>query len=216
MDREYWDKYYARKRRAGNVVPSSFAKYVWEHVISKANWNIGRISLIELGCGNGRDAIYFANEGLNVHAVDQCKGEIEALIQKTNNLANIFFRCADFSSLEDAIYDVVYSRFTLHSISAYQQKRVLQWAFRNLAPGGYLCIEVRGQKNELYQKGKLVEGETDAYIWNNHYRRFLHFEGLCRDLMSLGFVIMESAEEKDFAPYNGENETYIRVIAHKI
>jgi tellurite methyltransferase len=152
---------------------------------------------------------------MRVYAVDQCKEEIESLVQRTIDIENITFQCADFSQLEDAVYDVVYSRFTLHSISAYQQEQVFIWVFRNLVPGGYLCIEVRGQKNELYKKGEPVERDTDAYVWNNHYRRFLHFGKLCRDLIGLGFIVEESAEEKGFAPHKGENETYIRVIARK-
>jgi tellurite methyltransferase len=215
MDRKYWEKYYANGEC--EVVPSLFARYVRERVIGKDSQNICSTGggLIELGCGNGRDALYFASEGLRVYAVDQCQKEIESLVQKTSNIENITFQCADFSCLEDAIYDVVYSRFTLHSISTHQQEQVLKWAFRNLSQGGYLCIEVRGQKNELYRKGEAVEGIPDAYVWNNHYRRFLHFGELCQELTKLGFILEEAAEEKGFAPYKGENETYIRVIARK-
>jgi tellurite methyltransferase len=201
MDKEYWEKYYANEKC--EVVPSLFARYVREHVIGKDNRNIGQFGLIELGCGNGRDALYFASEGLKVYAVDQCREVIESLVYRTSDIENITFQCADFSRLEDAAYGVVYSRFTLHSISAYQQKQVLTWAFRNLVLGGYLCIEARGQKNELYGKGEPVEEEKDAYIWDNHYRRFLHFEELCQNLVDLGFIILESAEKQGFAPHRG-------------
>jgi tellurite methyltransferase len=201
MDREYWERYYANGQC--EVIPSLFAKHVREHVIGKDRRNIGHFGLIELGCGNGRDALYFAHEGLKVCAVDQCQEVIESLAQRTSDVENITFQCADFSRLENTAYDIVYSRFTLHSISAYQQEQALTWAFRNLVPGGYLCIEARGQKNELYGKGKPVEEEKDAYIWDNHYRRFLHFEELCQNLVDLGFIILESAEKQGFAPHTG-------------
>jgi tellurite methyltransferase len=214
MDREYWERYYANGKC--ELIPSLFARHVREHVIGKDHRNIGQFGLIELGCGNGRDALYFASEGLKVYAVDQCREVIESLAHRTSDIENITFQCADFSRLEDAAYGIVYSRFTLHSISVYQQKQVLTWAFRNLIPDGYLCIEARGQKNELYGKGKPVEGEKDAYIWDNHYRRFLHFEELRQNLVDLGFIILESAEKQGFSPHKGGgNETYIRVIAHK-
>ena len=63
--------------------------------------------------------------------------------------------------------------------------------------------------------GEAVPNEADAYILDNHYRRFLNFDSLCEDLKKLGFTLDFAAEDKDFAPYNGQNETYIRVIARK-
>ncbi|MDR3128787.1 MAG: class I SAM-dependent methyltransferase [Tannerellaceae bacterium] len=213
MNKEYWEKYYARKE--GIATPSLFAQYVRENVIGKRR-DLDQINLIELGCGNGRDSIYFAAEGLNVSAIDQCKKEIESLRQRTADMQNIIFRCADFSSLEDKFFNIVYSRFTLHSISKYQQNRLIKWVSRNLVTfGGVFCIETRGQKNELYKKGILVEGESDAYIFDNHYRRFLNFEELCHSLEDSGFILRYADEKKGFAPYKESNETYIRVIAEK-
>jgi tellurite methyltransferase len=213
MDKEYWEQYYAS--REGVVTPSLFAQYVRNNVIGKKR-GLDQISLIELGCGNGRDSIYFASEGLNVIAVDQCKKEIEFLKQRTSGMKNITFRCADFSSLKDELFNIAYSRFTLHSIAKYQQDILIKWVFRNLVTwGGVFCIEARGQKNELYKKGELVKGESDAYIFDNHYRRFLNFEELCHSLENAGFSIRYADEKKGFAPYKESNETYIRVIAEK-
>jgi tellurite methyltransferase len=84
-----------------------------------------------------------------------------------------------------------------------------------LVDGGYFCIEVRGQKNEIYQLGTKVHGEEHAYIYNEHYRRFLNFNELCLSLQSLNFTIEYAAEQKGFAPYEGNDETYIRVIVKK-
>lgn len=208
MDKNYWEEFY--KTQNEELKPSLFAKYIKNNVIDHHK------KLIEFGCGNGRDAIYFANEDLNVVAVDQCEEEINFLNQRYAQLKNISFLAADFSKLDDhSSYDLVYSRFTLHSVSKEQERRCLEWAYRNLNPEGCLCIEVRGQKNEIYKKGEKVNGEEDAYIYNDHYRRFLNFDHLCGSLKELGFEIKFAAEEKDFAPFGGANETFIRIIAQK-
>jgi hypothetical protein len=70
MDREYWERYYANE--GCEIVPSLFVRYVREHVVGKDSQNVCSAdnSLIELRCGNGRDALYFVREGLNVCAVD--------------------------------------------------------------------------------------------------------------------------------------------------
>lgn len=208
MDKNYWKNIYSKQSEGEQ--PSLFARYIVDtHVVDKRN-------LIELGCGNGRDAIFFANANANVTAVDQCDNIIELLNHRFQKVDNIKFKCLDFTRMDDAAkFDIVYSRFTLHSISKSQENDVLSWAYRNLNYGGFFCIEVRGQKNEIYKVGEPVDGEPDAFILNGHYRRFLNFDMLCKSLETLGFSIDFAAEKKGFAPYNGTDETYIRVIASK-
>ena len=208
MNKKYWEEYYQTKNE--ELKPSLFARYVRNNVIEKHK------ILIELGCGNGRDAVYFANEGIMVHAIDQCENEIKFLVNRYKYLPSISFKIGDFSEInEKQTYDIIYSRFTLHSISKKQEEKTLKWAYAALNVNGMFCIEVRGLENEIYQLGEKVENEENAFIYNNHYRRFIDFEVFCKDLMNLGFVVEYAAEEKGFAPFEGKDETYIRIIAKK-
>jgi tellurite methyltransferase len=194
----------------GGVNPSLFAKFIKDAILT------GSESIVELGCGNGRDAVFFANEGFHVCAIDQCENEIKFLTTICKDIPNISFQAGDFSDLDDIIpVDVIYSRFSLHSISKKQETATLHWAYRNLLDGGHLCIEVRGQNNEIYGMGDKVEDENDAYIYDNHYRRFLNFNELCSFLQTVGFQIIMAKETIGFAPFDGRDETYIRVIAKK-
>jgi tellurite methyltransferase len=208
MDKNYWESYYTKQNR--ELIPSLFAQYV------KKNYINDKTSLVELGCGNGRDAIFFAESKIQVLAIDQVQSEIEFLQHRFEKLYNIKFLQADFTALNnDLKFDIVYSRFTLHSISSVEEKRVLQWAYNNLLKNGVFCIEVRGQKNEIYKLGEPVVNDPDAYIYDGHYRRFLNFDVLCNNLITIGFSLDLAKEEKGFAPYNNDDETYIRVIAKK-
>jgi SAM-dependent methyltransferase len=207
-DKVYWEKYYSKQN--AELKPSLFAQYVTENVLKEHNL------IIELGCGNGRDAIFFANENFKVYAIDQVFDEIKFLKKRYTQLKNITFECADFTNLDNSRkFDVVYSRFTMHSITESQEEKVVLWAFQNLNPNGIFCIEVRGQKNEIFGKGKPVKNQPNAFIFNEHYRRFLKFEVFINKLESMGFSIEFAAEKKGFAPFNGENETFIRIIAKK-
>lgn len=209
MDKKYWESVYQKKNIDSEQ--SLFAKFVGENLSNNHK------SLIELGCGNGRDAIYFANKNLNIIAVDQCENEIRFLKELYSKVENLEFIYYDFCELGfERSYDIVYSRFTLHSISEIQESKVLLWAYQVLNDNGMLCIEVRGKKNELYRKGKPVENEKDAFIWNEHYRRFIAFNKFCERLEDIGFSLEYAEEKKGFAPYKHDDETFIRVIAKKM
>ena len=69
---DYWNLYYQNKLCPTS--PSPFARYVSTLV------EPGR-TLAELGCGNGRDALYFASLGLDVVAMDLSEAAIGMLRQ---------------------------------------------------------------------------------------------------------------------------------------
>jgi cyclopropane fatty-acyl-phospholipid synthase-like methyltransferase len=63
MDRRaYWDAYYATEGR-GSIIPSQFAAFV-------ASEYLAGHQVVEFGCGNGRDALFFAGLGSKVLGVD--------------------------------------------------------------------------------------------------------------------------------------------------
>lgn len=209
MDQDYWENYY--RSGAAPELPSMFAKYVMDNFAEEGS------SLIELGCGNGRDARFFASSGVGVVAVDQCASEIDDLVKTNGRHPNLHFVTGDFTELPEPeqSYDIIYSRFTLHSVSAEGQSKTLQWCHRNLSDGGKLCIETRGQKNELYGKGESVPGEQDAFIFNDHYRRFVEFEAFKDEIEGTGFTIIKAAEQTGFAPFEDTDYHFIRTIAEK-
>jgi len=207
MDKKYWENYY--KDAQVEYQPSPFAQFVFSNYLGNGS------SLLELGCGNGRDSLYFARHGIKVLAVDQCENEINTL-KKTSQNNNLNYIAGDFTQLgEIGTFDKIYSRFTLHSISEEQEDRVLKWSYDNMTLGGHLCIEARGQKNEIYKLGEKVIGEEHAYIYNNHYRRFVNIDTLARKLLKKGFDILMQEEKKGFAPYADTNYTFLRIIALK-
>lgn len=207
MYKKYWEKYY--KSNKASLMPSLFAQFVLKNYLKKNN------SLIELGCGNGRDSIFFARYGIKTTSIDQCEKEISNL-NKNNTLPNLKFICKDFSKLcKSNSFDNVYLRFSLHSVPEKEEDKVIKWAYENLNKSGYLFIEARGKKNELYKLGTPVAGEKDSYIYENHYRRFIDIKNLCEKITSAGFFVKYSSERSGFSPLGSTNYKFIRVIAYK-
>lgn len=201
-DKKYWKSYYNTHLKADKE--SLFASFC------KQNYFKEKQSLIELGCGNGRDSLYFAKHHLKVLGIDQCENIISFLNQNSINEAR--FKADDFTSLKKLPCDIVYSRFTLHSITYEQQNRVIEWAKNSLNEKGLFCIETRGFLNSLYKKGE--EAGPYSYIYENHFRRFQSLESLLNDLQD--FHILYAAEEQNFAPTQTENDFFIRIVAEKI
>ena len=204
-NRDYWNQYY--KNDVCSKQPSPFAQYVATLI------EPGR-RLVELGCGNGRDAVYLAAQGLKVTALDLSSVTIEHL--REQNIPNTEFICEDFVNSDihrPNGYDYAYSRFTMHSINKNQEQLLLQRVYASLRPGGKLFIEVRSVKDPLFGKGRQLE--YNAFFYDNHYRRFIVLEELVAELEECGFLVEYAKDSKGFAPYGNEDPSVIRVVARR-
>ena len=206
-NKRYWTKYYKKHREM--TTPSPFAEYCYNNFFV----NTKDSSLLELGCGNGRDSIFFAKNGINVLGLDIVDEEVRYL-NKRKLYSNLLFKCADFSEYQKKEnYDFVYSRFTIHTISEDQEQSTLENSYKNLKNGGLLFIEARSVKDDMFAKSHKIsetEGETD------HYRRFLIYDKFLENVNSAGFEIVESVEAQGLAKHNDEDPFIVRVIAKKV
>ena len=80
-----WEQFYSGDTQV--FYPSEFAKSVLPQLTS--GWDI-----LDVGCGNGRDSIFFANHGMNVTAVDRSQ---EAILHIKKQEQKIHAVCGDFA-----------------------------------------------------------------------------------------------------------------------
>lgn len=206
MEKNYWERFYSSCNASEEASP--FANFVLENFIE----NKPEHFLLELGCGNGRDCLFFnKNTQLNLLGIDQCSNEISHL-NKLHASDKIQFDALDFTNLPDFEKEIhyIYSRFTLHAVDKESESRVLKWSYDNLAQDGLFFIECRSIKDDLYNVGKKVA--EHAFV-TTHYRRFVDYIDLQNELSDLGFEIIYALESRNLAVYNEENPVVIRVIA---
>lgn len=204
-NRSYWNHYYSNN--ICSTQPSPFAQYV-ETLVRPHS------SIVDLGCGNGRDSVYFAKAGHQVTGLDLSKDAIASL--QKQQLPNTQFICGDFITSDchqSAAYDYAYSRFTIHAINAKQEHLLLQTIHRALKPNGKFFIEVRSIHDPLFGKGRKVE--HNAYFYDNHYRRFIVLEELVKHLEQEGYLVEYAEEKNGFAPYGNDDPPVIRIVAIK-
>ena len=166
--RLYWSRYYAHSQRI--MAPSSFAASVAAE-LAEPCW------IVDMGCGDGRDAFFFASLGHRVLGLDAAGTVIEsnrAFVHHTQR-DRIAFQEADLSTpgvLAAVLRDhaeqapsgarvVVYGRFFFHAIGDEEEAVILE----SLAalPSGARC----------YCEFRTTQDAHLAKRLAGHYRRFI-------------------------------------------
>ena len=171
--------------------------------------------LIELGCGNGRDSVYFSKNKIQVLGIDQVECQIDYLNKEYGN-SNLKFMSDDFTNLDEDIdndFDYIYSRFTFHSINEKKEDNTLNWIESNIKTEGLFLLEARSIKDPMYKKGKSL---SDNENFTDHYRRYMDLKSIISKLEKRGFSIIYKIESDGLAVYKDDDPVVIRIIAKKI
>ena len=185
---EYWNNFYLNNKNH-NINSSNFCIFIMEYFDNK---NIKKI--LDCGCGNGRDS-YALGKKYKVDAVDN-----SGFLPKNSNNVNFF--TDDFVFMDKSKYDLIYSRFTFHSISNEQHNSFLD----SINANSYLVIETRSKKGE----------DDDVFYGKTHYRNYTDLNYLTNLLTLKNFEIIYIKEDINMAKYKNENPICIRVICKKL
>lgn len=185
-DTTYWNDFY--NGHVVNTSCSDFCKFVM--LFFQENASIKNV--VDCGCGNGRDS-YELHKKYNVRGVDN-----SGFVPKEKD--NLGFSCGDFVTMNKADYDLVYSRFTFHSITNENHETFLN----SIEENSFVAIEARSSKGE------------DDYVCHGkeHFRNYIDIEYL-KNLLSNNFEILYIKEGNNMAKYKDEDPICIRVIARK-
>lgn len=189
--------------------PSSFAKFVLEQVNPNPNPNLNP-NLLEIACGNARDSFYFSENGFNVTSVDLSS---YIIIKNKLKYPKINFQQGNYDCVKDKLFNILYARFFLHTISEEDETKFLMYAYSSLSPNGILCIETRSVKDKLFGHG--TAGKFKNEFINGHYRRFIELNELKNKLLNNGFLIEYEKEEGDISVVENDNPVLIRIVARK-
>ena len=133
-----------------------------------------------VGCGNGRDSLYFASRGFDVvgadyspPAVELCAARAtEAGLGATFEELNIYdvVDVARFSAANEGGFDYLYARFFVHAITEQGEEDLLLVCQAVLKPGGRCYLEFRTNHDLRAQAGREISANERE---DGHYRRFV-------------------------------------------
>ena len=132
-------------------------------------------TVIDIGCGNGRDSLFFMDLGFKVIGIDASKKAIESIQSKLRSPTLFFCRKISdpkfISLLKDHIDSsgcLVYSRFFLHSITDDEETDFWNLVDGICMSGDILALEFRTSRDEFLSK-----------VTESHYRRFINPLAVC-------------------------------------
>ena len=154
---EVWNKVYNSDNMFFGEEPSNFALLCINHM--KAN-NVKKV--LELGAGHGRDTIFFASNGIEVHALDYSSIGIDILnkIAKNKRLSikSQAFDVKNPLPFADGYFDAVYSHMLFNMrFSEEELHFVFSEIRRVLKPKGLNFFSVRNSNDKSYGKGREVD-----------------------------------------------------------
>jgi SAM-dependent methyltransferase len=125
----------------------------------------GRVKILELGGGQGRDTIFFAQNGFQVTVLDYCESGIEAITQKSKGLGvskSITAACHDARKplpFDDETFDACYSHMLYCMALTTAELEFLSDEIRRvLKLNGLNIYTVRNTKDPHFQTG-IHQGE---------------------------------------------------------
>lgn len=208
---DYWEAYYGQK--VAPTLPSQFAVFVANEISPES-------SIIELGCGNGRDATFISSYCNKVIAIDGSIIGINNCIESASQLGikNIEFLQsliddaalieklkAKISNLDPANHVHLYSRFFLHSINDKDEDCLVSLVNQLFDEhSGSFFVEFRTHKDAMLSK---YTGE--------HYRRYVEPLKFRKKFIDIGFDVDYFVEGVGFAKYKVDDAHVARFIFTK-
>jgi malonyl-CoA O-methyltransferase len=145
-------------------------------VIRKCLGDLHFGSILEIGCGTGKNTSFLSRIGQNVRAVDFSQGMIARAREKVQD-GNVHFSLMDITrrwELENGSFDLIVCCLVLEHIE--NLSHVFSEAVRVLRPGGFFFIDelhpfrqYEGTKARFYRSDEKIE--VDAFV--HHVSDFL-------------------------------------------
>lgn len=207
---DYWEEFYSNRPQRRLAAPSQFAAFVAQEA--------GDAHLIiEIGCGTGRDSLFFARQGYAVVGLDGSHVAIQGCeeTRDSHGITGATFVCAAVGSAGflQAVKSarragsgeaLVYARFFLHAITEDEEKAFFEDLSVALRAGDRVALEYR-----------TVRDASGTKVTPAHYRRFVEPSRVFANALRLGFSVEYAVEGFGFAKYKEDDAYVARCILRK-
>lgn len=200
----HWNNFYKSWAING---PSQFAALVVSEYLRPGD------AVWDLGCGNGRDTIFFHKYGFKVFASDRSTVAIENVRKMFRGIDDApELQLVDYGDIQalriyltpDEISSkrLFYARFLLHSMDPRGLGTFINEIIRSARVGDRIALEFRTVKDDL------LSGKTTP----DHYRKGVDTLDLIRFISSAPVKILHSIEGFGLAVYKSDDAHVARLV----
>jgi SAM-dependent methyltransferase len=171
-------------------------------------------SVLELGCGNGRDARFYASKGYTVIATDLSDVAIRKCVE-AKTLPTLEFRVLDIRNklpFESESFDGVSSMLALHYYSDEVTKEVFDEIYRVLKSGGVFAFSCKSRDEK--RTNDATEIEPNIFVDKGGHVLHLFSKEYVLELLGDRFEVIQLDEKEAF--YTNRYSTEVQCIARKI
>lgn len=168
--------------------------------------------ILEIGCGVGSDADFFADKGYDILATDVSSVVLDQNKEYYTD-SKVIFEQLDVSSplpFDSATFQVVYSHLALHYYSDVDTRAIFSELTRILESGGVLAFACKSTNDSKYGIGEVVE--DDMFLAKGHLRHFFTVDYV-RSLLGNQYDILHLDEITE--RYSKDVSALVRCVARK-
>ena len=206
----YWQQTYSAPNAFGTG-PTKLAHIAFNKIKNKQIKTI-----LELGCGQGRDSIFFAEKKYNVTATDFSPDAVEfvknhALKNKMNNLHTMKLDISENFSF-DQKFDLIYSNLALQFFDKKLLRKIFKNVNQSLKDNSLFIFSTKKPGDKYHNVG--VKVGTGGFKINDITRYFFTKKELS-DIVVENFII-ETFDEKNHTNLDSTISAWWYVISKKV
>lgn len=189
---KYWNSLYEKGNYFGTG-PTKLAIFAESIIKTK---NIQKI--LDMGCGQGRDTLYFSKLGYHVSAIDISEKAIEH-INKTKEQLNLNHITATTHDIEKPLpfqensFDFVYSNLALQFFDANKLEKIFSNVMKIMKKDSLFLFSTKKEGDKYYQFGNKI---NDYAFEHKGITRYFYPEEVLKNLLSSYFNIIQFDSER--------------------
>ena len=208
-ERDRWNEFYRSRRADIPTGPSEFARWASDRWSGDAR---PPQQVVDLGCGNGRDSVFFAGLGLQVVGADFAAAGVRQARARAKELqVDVEFMDWNLNSLRETLTRaaflahqpgprLVYARLVLDALPNHARPQFWRAVQMLLADGGRCFVEFRTEADRRTRKK-----------FGKHYRRYLDPDLVVAEAAEIGVHVVERLEGRGLAVLDDEDPHVCRL-----
>ena len=159
----YWNKFY---KKIPYMNESTFAKFSYKKIQNKNS------KILDIGCGNGRDAYYFNKKGFEVTGIDISQKAIKKNSQI--KIKNLVFKKFDVGKDKlKSKFEIIYCRFFVHTLDELQENKLINIIKQVKKKDTLVFFEFRNYKDKIFGNFKAKDHNKIIEFEKGHIRRII-------------------------------------------